>query len=534
MVDVPYLYSDWALFQYIQDFSIPSDLQEARHAFGDFNGFADPRHAAMFGINGPGDWRWKAMLLSNMMYWAEEHAGDLNVGKPPSSTDRNAWQNIYDSLATILGCGDPKKRTTIVWAFRNSLTLSLLDQEIPIGGSSQEFKRRLVFGMPLVWNYHTDSTASREFKNWWKENYEAGRDMQAFAKSRGKMVCSVTEWKNNTDNCRMSLTKDCGDLFIADVTFTKNGDSPNWKTAEIKKVDIRANLYVDKVVSSRSIRRQRKALGGGYNYTFGDYNNPFSFSREIAIDDCITISYPPEAGGGSLKIICFSGASSISATGNLGEDYGALITRKNNGWQAFLYMAIDPAYVWEWSDKNHTYSWQKTTGWHAKKILENQYVKNNIRSDERDSVYSYCHGLWENSAFLQKFNEHFTTMRVMVPLLMAKRFQEQMFDNINNGAGLSVTDYNNDSNPATFRAIPYLDVSSLHNVFDQTFYQFDAERILQDARFSYSHCVVDLCPTVSDYPGLANGQFPVTFQNGVDVNLDDTYKKKKMVLTRIV
>ena len=120
------------------------------------------------------------------------------------------------------------------------------------------------------------------------------------------MVCTVTEWKNNTGNCRMSLTKDCGDLFIADVTFNKN-DSLDWKTAEIKKLDIKANLYVSEVVSSRSIRRQRKKQGGGYNYSFGDYNNPFSFSRNIAIDDCITISYPANEGGGYLKIICFSG-----------------------------------------------------------------------------------------------------------------------------------------------------------------------------------------------------------------------------------
>ena len=104
----------------------------------------------------------------------------------------------------------------------------------------------------------------------------------------------------------MSLTKDCGDLFIADVTFNKN-DTLDWKTAEIKNLYIKATLYVDKVVSSRSIRRQRKKQSGGYNYSFGDYNNPFSFSRDIAIDDCITISYPANEGGGYLKIICFSG-----------------------------------------------------------------------------------------------------------------------------------------------------------------------------------------------------------------------------------
>ena len=218
----------------------------------------------------------------------------------------------------------------------------------------------------------------------------------------------------------------------------------------------------------------------------------------------------------------------------MGEEYGASIKRGYNDWQAFFYMAIDRgAYEWGWTDKNHTYNWQNTTGWHAKKILEQQYIPNHILSQDLDAVYGVSRSIWENETFVRAFKDCFNTMSQMVPLLMAKRFQEQMFDNMKNGAGLSVTDYDNDGNPATFRAIPYLDVSCIQNVFNQTFYQFDAGRIMQDPRFSYSHCVVDLCPTLSDYPGLSDGQFPVTFQNGVDVNLDDTYKKRKMVLTRI-
>ena len=115
-----------------------------------------------------------------MMYWADTYAKDLKVDKNyPYKMDHNAWQNIYDSLATILGCGDSKKRTTIVWAFRSTLTLSLLDTEIPAGAGRNEFKRRLVFGLPLVWNYHTDSSAAKKFKNWWQDNYQAGIDMQA-------------------------------------------------------------------------------------------------------------------------------------------------------------------------------------------------------------------------------------------------------------------------------------------------------------------------------------------------------------------
>jgi hypothetical protein len=129
----------------------------------------------------------------------------------------------------------------------------------------------------------------------------------------------------------------------------------------------------------------------------------------------------------------------------------------------------------------------------------------------------------------------------MVPLLMARRFQNQMFDNIKNGLGLSVTDYLNPDNFVMMRAIPYLDVENIKNVFEDSFNVFDAGKIMQSGRFSYTHCVVDLNPDVNEYnEGVENkmlkleaDKFPVSFQNGVDVNADDTYKKSKIVLTRV-
>ena len=164
--ELPYLYSDFALFQYIQDLSIPDELYSQRYRWND-PPFSGEAYAERFGFY-TGYWKWRALFLSNMMYWADEYAKDLKVpSKYPSPTDHNAWQNIYDSLATILGCGDPKKRTTIVWAFRNTLTLNLLDTEIPIGAGSNEFKRRLVFGLPLVWNKLSDASAKKMFKDWW-------------------------------------------------------------------------------------------------------------------------------------------------------------------------------------------------------------------------------------------------------------------------------------------------------------------------------------------------------------------------------
>ena len=316
-------------------------------------------------------------------------------------------------------------------------------------------------------------------------------------------------------------------------------DNDDWKKATLRDVIVEKRQNIHKVVSSRSIRRHRnKNDTGGYNYLFGDFKNPFNYSHEVLLDDCITIEHKDETGHptGCLKIICFCGRSGLYNDSNIGEENNHSIMRNSNCWQAFFYMVINKTYNWGWTDNRKIYNWELVTAYNAKKILnKSKIISKNFSSAEAKQVYEKSAELWKNSGFVSMFNHYFGIMRQMVPLLMARRFQNQMFDNIKNGAGLSITDYNNDNNPVTFRAIPYLDVEHIDEVFQQSFNQFDAGRITQDSRFSYSHCVIDLNPNYDDYEGLDNGCgcFPVKFQRGVDVNLDDTYKTSKLVLTRI-
>ena len=71
------------------------------------------------------------------------------------------------------------------------------------------------------------SGAGKEFKDWWNKCNPKNKNMQEYARTYGGMVCLASEWKNNTGNCRMSLTKTSGDLYIADVKFCKNTAAAN-------------------------------------------------------------------------------------------------------------------------------------------------------------------------------------------------------------------------------------------------------------------------------------------------------------------
>ena len=204
--DVPYLYSDNALFQYInQNFSIPQDLFDCAS-----NIWAD---APVNGNVGMYDdhWTWKSLLLSNMMYWVQEFSQDIDyeaVFRPDTPS------GMCDKLATILGRGDPKKRTTIVWAFRNGQPgEKFLDTNVAVKDDPKKQSRRvrrLVIGLPLTWNNRSDASVERELKNWWNNHRDDGnggyRDMLAYAKQTGRLVRYATDWRDNVDNCRMSLT----------------------------------------------------------------------------------------------------------------------------------------------------------------------------------------------------------------------------------------------------------------------------------------------------------------------------------------
>ena len=82
-----------------------------------------------------------------------------------------------------------------------------------------------------------------------------------------------------------------------------------------------------------------------------------------------------------------------------------------------------------------------------------------------------------------------------------------------------------------------MDFKNCKDIFNESFVNTTSMLFDSSTRFSYSHCVVDLNPTASNYGDSDHrpqtGKFPVEFKNQIEVNEDDTYKKSKMVLTRI-
>lgn len=103
------------------------------------------------------------------------------------------------------------------------------------------------------------------------------------------------------------------------------------------------------------------------------------------------------------------------------------------------------------------------------------------------------------------------------------------------------TDYN-ESNVVRFRALPVADIGDLKYVFDIAVTGKDDEAWGgSNGGWPYKYCVVDLNPDLAEYnldDGTGSGRtvipdpglFPVTFDNGVKVNEDDTYKTSKIVL----
>ena len=116
------------------------------------NGLSSADKTAL-GYNGE-KWTWKTMLLTNLGFWHWKWGRTVKVKAGSDEPGVNCKK-----LATIMGPGDPTKKTTIVWAFRKNFNLKLLDEDVPYKQVSNIAFRRIVFGLPFTWNERQESTA---------------------------------------------------------------------------------------------------------------------------------------------------------------------------------------------------------------------------------------------------------------------------------------------------------------------------------------------------------------------------------------
>lgn len=137
----------------------------------------------------------------------------------------------------------------------------------------------------------------------------------------------------------------------------------------------------------------------------------------------------------------------------------------------------------------------------------------------------------------------YDNLKKAMPGLMAYRFQNEVFAKFTNHANKSIVDYDDPENTVIAKAIPVMKVSGLKDLFANSFNQ--SGNFEGGKQFTYSYCIVDLNPNISDYNSkvpseladksefnLGNTQFPMSFADGVNVNVDE-YKTKKLVLTRV-
>lgn len=141
-----------------------------------------------------------------------------------------------------------------------------------------------------------------------------------------------------------------------------------------------------------------------------------------------------------------------------------------------------------------------------------------------------------------KIKEIMNSYKISAPVLLAKRFQNQIFDQLCNGVtddqgiNLCVTNYDNEDNSVIFKAIPAMDWETINNAITEKSSWMEkgifASSLNQNLTFKYPQCVIDLNPTPT------SGQFPITFTAGIKPNEGeegnpDAFKTSKIVMNMV-
>jgi hypothetical protein len=148
----------------------------------------------------------------------------------------------------------------------------------------------------------------------------------------------------------------------------------------------------------------------------------------------------------------------------------------------------------------------------------------------------------ESRKIVRYVKTFYDNLKKAMPGLMSYRFQNEVFAKFTNHANKSIVDYEDPENTVIAKAIPVMNIAGLKDLFAGS---FNGGNFEGGKQFTYSHCIVDLNPNVSEYNrkvpstlsdkpefNLGNTQFPMSFADGVNVNVDE-YKTKKLVLTRV-
>ena len=130
-----------------------------------------------------------------------------------------------------------------------------------------------------------------------------------------------------------------------------------------------------------------------------------------------------------------------------------------------------------------------------------------------------------------------------MPMMMSKRYYDQICSRLTNFRGLKATDYDDDENTVIMKPLPIMDVDKLKDTFEESF--GTTGNFNTGKTFQYGGCVIDLAPEVTrdadgndiyanaQYSGLSVEKYPMKFTGNINANVGDEYKTKKIFLSRI-
>lgn len=180
-------------------------------------------------------------------------------------------------LNTVVGLHNPYKTVKIIWGLRRN------------GKEFSFSKRRVGFDSCETWIVGCPMRAGGAYgiKNLWNYQLKYITSWEDWTKRAWK----IGTWLNNTNNCRMKLTEQTGDLYVVVMkkgkTLTKSTFNSRFTYKNIAKTEA---YVITRLVSEECIRYDNST----YNtYGYGDNCNTYAFSRNFAIDDAITIAHYP-------------------------------------------------------------------------------------------------------------------------------------------------------------------------------------------------------------------------------------------------
>ena len=478
------LQDDVGIYLMVMDANAPTPLYDTDSST-DFNIFMhQDRELFKEYANGGGGLKTKDFLSASGLKWNDAYRANLYWWSQ-ETMDSDASNTISSAdalkLESVIGLQNPYTKNTIVFGYRNNWTefsKFLNEAKYVIGVSADD--------MTWLLQKNTKASVRTLIEKWGDISGTKITKKDGIAQEEyDNHIWVKTEFSRSKKNL---LTRENMELIAVEL---KSGGVYKYKIANLTHI----------------------GTSKGVTTSYNEWDN-CNYIWANGCTDMITIDYGVgNATTGSLKILSWTKAKWNSIKNNSDK----LQLRGSGGVPKNFYTALlrgdnDVEYPHVW--KNATIS------------VANEKVEKTGPSNSPTKPDFYDNNITE---IIRRVKTFYGYLKDAMPIMMAYRFQREIFSQFTNRNGNSLIDYGN--NASVFaKAIPITDAYQISKVFASSFNDEFGKG--GASRFSYSQCIIDLNPD-SSYSELASGEFPITFTNGLEVNVDDEYKKSKILLTKI-